>query len=161
MNKIKPFLWFDNQAEEAVNFYTTIFKNSKVGNVSRYMEGGPGPVGQVMVAEFEIEGLPFIALNGGPIYSFTPAISFMINCETQDEVDVLWEGLTEGGKEIQCGWLVDKFGVSWQVVPRILGDLLGDPDTEKSGRVMQAMLQMVKLDISKLEQAYRGEEVTV
>src|SRR5512137_313728 len=136
MQKITPFLWFNDQAEEAMNFYTAIFKNSKISSVSRYGEGGPGPQGSVMTATFELDGQEFMALNGGPLFTFTEAISFFVNCETQAEVDELWEKLTEGGEESQCGWLKDKYGLSWQIVPSVLGDLLNDPDAEKAGRVM-------------------------
>ncbi len=153
MPKITPFLWFDNNAEEAMNFYTSIFKNSKIGRVSRYGEAGPGPAGTVMSATFEIEGQKFMALNGGPLFQFTPAISLFVNCETQREVDELWEKLSEGGEKQRCGWLKDKYGLSWQIVPSILGELLGGKDTEKSKRVMKAMLQMNKLDIETLKQA--------
>ena len=152
--KITPFLWFDNQAEEAVNFYVSIFKNSKITSIDRYGEAGPGPKGTVMTASFELEGQGFMALNGGPEYKFTEAISFFVNCETQVEVDELWAKLSAGGEEGPCGWLKDKYGVSWQIVPTILGELLNDPDPEKSGRVMKAMLQMKKLDINTLRQAY-------
>ena len=154
MQKITPFLWFDDKAEEAMNFYVSIFKNSKVLGVSRYGEEGPGPEGKVMVGTFELEGQKFHALNGGPQFIFTEAVSFLIDCETQDEVDYFWEKLSEGGEKSQCGWLKDKFGLSWQVVPSILGDLLQDEDEEKSRRVMAAMLKMDKLDISRLKQAY-------
>jgi predicted 3-demethylubiquinone-9 3-methyltransferase (glyoxalase superfamily) len=154
MQKITPFLWFDGKAEEAMNFYTSIFKNSKVINVSRYGEGGPGPKGTVMSGTFELEGQRFMALNGGPLFSFTPAISFFVNCETQAEVDELWEKLSAGGKPDRCGWLKDKYGLSWQIIPSILGKLLGDPDPQKSGRVMKAMLQMNKLDIEGLKRAH-------
>ncbi len=153
MQKINPFLWFNDQAEEAMNFYTSIFKNSKVLNVSRFGEAGPGPKGTVMVASFELEGQTFMALNGGPLFTFTEAISFFVNCETQEEVDYFWEKLLEGGQPSRCGWLKDKFGVSWQIIPTILGKLMADKDAEKSKRVMQAMLQMDKLDIEKLRQA--------
>ena len=152
--KITPFLWFDIQAEEAVNFYVSVFKNSKVTSIDRYGEAGPGPKGTVMTASFELEGQGFMALNGGPEYKFTEAISFFVNCETQAEVDELWAKLSAGGEEGPCGWLKDKYGVSWQIVPTILGELLNDPDPEKSGRVMKAMLQMKKLDINTLRQAY-------
>ena len=158
MQKIVPFLWFDNQAEEAVNFYTSTFKNSKIGAMSRYGEAGPGPAGSVMVMEFEIDGQKFTALNGGPIFKFTPAISFFVNCTSQEEVDYYWEKLSEGGEKSQCGWLVDKFGISWQIVPTILGQLMSDPDGEKASRVTQAMLKMTKLDIALLQQAYDGDE---
>ena len=154
MQKITPFLWFDNQAEEAMNFYVSVFKNSKRGRISRYGEAGPGPKGTVMVATFQLEGQEFIALNGGPHFKFTEAISLVVNCETQDEVDAFWEKLSEGGSKGQCGWLKDKYGLSWQIVPTALGQLMSDPDPEKSKRVMQAMLQMTKIDIKKLKQAY-------
>jgi predicted 3-demethylubiquinone-9 3-methyltransferase (glyoxalase superfamily) len=154
MPKITPFLWFNDQAEEAMNFYTAIFKNSKITSVSRYGEGGPGPQGSVMTATFELDGQEFMALNGGPLFTFTEAISFFVNCETQAEVDELWEKLTEGGEESQCGWLKDKYGLSWQIVPSVLGELLNDPDAEKAGRVMNAMLQMKKIDIAGLRAAY-------
>ena len=157
MQKITPFLWFDNNAEEAANFYISIFKNSKILNISRYGEAGPGPKGSVMSATFELEGQKFMALNGGPQFTFSPAISFFVNCETQPEVDELWEKLSAGGKKNRCGWLQDKFGVSWQIVPSILGKLLQDKDREKSKRVMQAMLQMDKLNIAGLKQAYERQ----
>jgi predicted 3-demethylubiquinone-9 3-methyltransferase (glyoxalase superfamily) len=156
MQKITPFLWFDGKAEEAMNFYVSIFKNSKIVTVSRYGEGGPGPKGTVMMATFEIEGQRFHALNGGPLYSFTPAISFFVNCETQPEVDELWEKLSEGGKKDRCGWLKDKYGLSWQIIPSALGKLMQDKDAEKSKRVMQAMLQMDKIDIEGLKRAHAG-----
>lgn len=156
MQKITPFLWFDGRAEEAANFYTSIFKNSKVVSVMRYGDAGPGPRGSPMSATFQLEGQEFIALNGGPHYTFTPAISFFVHCETQAEVDHFWEKLSEGGREVQCGWLQDKFGVSWQIVPTVLGKMLGDKDPAKSKRVMQAMVQMIKLDIQGLQQAYDG-----
>src|SRR4051812_41884861 len=154
MQKITPFLWFDSQAEEAMNFYTSIFKNSKVVTMAPYGEAGPGPKGSVMTAAFQLEGQDFVALNGGPQYKFTPAISFVVNCETQQEVDDLWEKLSAGGRKDRCGWVQDKFGVSWQIVPTILSKLFQDKDPEKSKRVMQAMLQMDKLDIERLKQAY-------
>ena len=153
MQKITTFLWFDNQAEEAVNLYVSLFKNSKIGTVSRYGDAGPGPKGSVMVITFELEGQQFMALNGGPVFHFTPAISLMVNCETQQEVDALWEKLSAGGRKDRCGWLTDKYGLSWQIVPTVLGKLLGDSDPAKSQRVMKAMLQMDKLDIAQLEQA--------
>ena len=156
MQKITPFLWFDNQAEEAMNFYVSIFKNSKAGNVSRYGEAGPGTPGSVLTASFELEGLEFAALNGGPNFKFTEAISFYVNCESQEEVDYFWGKLSEGGEISQCGWLKDKFGLSWQIIPSALPKLLGDPDREKANRVMQAMLQMQKIEIAKLQQAYEG-----
>ena len=151
MQKITPFLWFDNQAEEAMSFYTSIFKNSKVGSVSRM-----GPNGRVLTASFELEGLKFTALNGGPKYKFTEAISLYVSCESQEEVDYLWSSLSEGGQIQQCGWLKDKFGLSWQIIPSALPKLMSDPDRAKANRVMQAMLQMKKIDIAKLEQAYEG-----
>ena len=157
MQKITPFLWFDNQAEEAVKFYTSIFKNSKIGNIARYGEAGPGPKGSVMTVEFQLEGQEFVALNGGPHFKFTEAISFVVNCKTQAEVDKFWKKLSAGGKEVQCGWLKDKYGLSWQIVPTILGELVSDKDAAKSHRVMQAMLKMVKLDIKKLKDAYAGK----
>jgi predicted 3-demethylubiquinone-9 3-methyltransferase (glyoxalase superfamily) len=156
MQKITPFLWFDGKAEEAINFYVSIFKNSKVVSVSRYGEGAPAPKGTVMVATFEIEGQRFHALNGGPLFTFTPAISFLIDCKTQQEVDEFWEKLSEGGEKSRCGWLKDKYGVSWQVVPAILGELMQDKDPEKSKRVMQAMLQMDKIDIEGLKRAHEN-----
>ena len=153
MQKITPFLWFDGKAEEAMNFYVSIFKNSKVVSVARYGDAGPGPKGTVMSATFQLEGQEFYALNGGPQYKFTPAISLFISCKTQEEVDELWEKLSEGGRTDQCGWLQDKFGLSWQVIPTILGELLRDKDRAKSNRVMQAMMKMTKIDIKKLKQA--------
>jgi predicted 3-demethylubiquinone-9 3-methyltransferase (glyoxalase superfamily) len=156
MQKITPFLWFDNQAEEAVNFYTSIFKNSKIGSLTRYGEAGPGAPGTVMMVTFQLEGQDFMALNGGPLFTFTPAISLFVDCKDQAEVDALWEKLTEGGEEEMCGWLKDKYGVSWQIVPAGLVDLLYSPDSEKSRRAMQAMLQMKKLDIQKIRLAYEG-----
>lgn len=155
MQKITPFLWFDNQAEEAANFYTSIFKNSKIGTVSRYGEAGPGPKGSVMVVTFQLEGEEFMALNGGPLFKFTEAISLSVNCETQEEVDELWEKLSEGGEKGRCGWLKDKYGLSWQITPTVLGEMLNDQDAGKSNRVMQAMLRMDKIDIGKLKQAAR------
>jgi predicted 3-demethylubiquinone-9 3-methyltransferase (glyoxalase superfamily) len=154
MQKITPFLWFDDQAEEAARFYTSVFKNSKLGNVSRYGDTGPGPKGRVMVAQFQLEGQDFLALNGGPQFKFTEAVSFVVNCETQDEVDYFWEKLSEGGRTSQCGWLKDKFGLSWQIVPTAMGRLLGGKDPAKSQRAMQAMLQMTKIDIAALQRAY-------
>lgn len=158
MQKITPFLWFDGKAEEAAKFYTSIFKNSKLGQIRRYGDAGPGPKGSVLTASFAIEGQEFVALNGGPQFTFTPAISFFVNCETQEEVDEFWDKLSEGGKKSRCGWLQDKFGVSWQIVPTALGKLLSDPDPEKSSRVMKAMLQMEKLDIRGLQEAYEGKK---
>jgi predicted 3-demethylubiquinone-9 3-methyltransferase (glyoxalase superfamily) len=157
MQKITPFLWFDNNAEEAIDFYVSIFKNSKVGNLTRYSDAGPGPAGTVMIGTFQLAGQDFIALNGGPRFKFTEAISFSIDCETQEEVDEYWEKLTAGGEESMCGWLKDKFGLSWQVVPRQLGEMMGDKDPEKAKRVMNAMLQMRKIDIAVLKQAYDGK----
>jgi predicted 3-demethylubiquinone-9 3-methyltransferase (glyoxalase superfamily) len=157
MQKITPFLWFDDKAEEAMDFYISIFKNSKVIGVSRYGEEGPGPEGTVMSARFELEGQKFFALNGGPQFTFSSAISFFVDCETQQEVDELWEKLSEGGETLQCGWLKDKFGLTWQIIPSALGDMLQDEDDEKSARVMKAMLQMVKIDIAGLKRAYDGE----
>lgn len=157
MQKITPFLWYDNQAEEAINFYISLFKNSKILDVSRYGEGAPMPAGLLMSATFVLDGQQFMALNAGPYFKFTEAFSMYVNCETQAEVDELWEKLTKEGEESQCGWLKDKYGLSWQIIPKQLGQLLGDPDREKAGRVMQAMLQMQKLDIAKLEQAYAGK----
>jgi len=153
MHKITPFLWFDGRAEEAASFYTSIFKNSKLGRIARYGDAGPGAEGAVMSASFQIDGQEFVALNGGPQFKFTPAISFLVHCETQDEVDHLWEKLSNGGQEIQCGWVTDKFGVTWQIVPTILGQLLADKDSAKVSRVTKAMLQMKKLDIGRLKQA--------
>jgi predicted 3-demethylubiquinone-9 3-methyltransferase (glyoxalase superfamily) len=155
MKGISPFLWFDSQAEEAARFYVSVFKNSTMGTVSRYGDAGPGPKGSVMVATFEIEGQQFMALNGGPHFKFTEAVSFMVNCETQDEVDQYWEKLSAGGSKGQCGWLKDQFGLSWQVVPTILGELLKDAEPEKSNRVMQAVMTMHKLDIAELMRAAR------
>jgi predicted 3-demethylubiquinone-9 3-methyltransferase (glyoxalase superfamily) len=154
MQKITPFLWFDGKAEEAMNFYVSIFKNSKVGRVARYGEAGPGPKGTAMSVTFELDGQEFFALNGGPLFSFTPAISFFVNCETQQEVDELWEKLSAGGEKSRCGWLKDKYGLSWQIIPSALGRMLQDKDAAKAKRVMNAMLQMDKIDISRLQQAY-------
>jgi predicted 3-demethylubiquinone-9 3-methyltransferase (glyoxalase superfamily) len=157
MQKIIPFLWFeDSKAEEAANFYTSIFKNSKIVNTVRYGEAGPGPKGEVMSVTFQLEGQEFYALNGNPQFKFTEAISLFVNCEMQEEMDELWKKLSEGGMELGPGWVKDKFGLCWQIVPTILGEYLSDPDKEKSGRVMQAMMQMNKLDIGKLKEAYKG-----
>jgi predicted 3-demethylubiquinone-9 3-methyltransferase (glyoxalase superfamily) len=153
IHKITPFLWFDHQAEEAAKFYASIFPNSKVSKVVRYGEAGPGPAGSAMTVQFELEGQPFTALNGGPHFKFTEAISFVVHCETQDEVDHYWEKLSAGGGEVQCGWVKDKFGLSWQVVPNVLPELLGNSDPKKAARVMQAMMTMKKLDIRALQQA--------
>ncbi len=157
MQKITPFLWFDNQAEEAMNFYVSIFKNSKALRLLRYGDAGPGPKGSVMTAEFQLEGQEFVALNGGPQFKFTEAISFVVNCETQEEVDYFWEKLSEGGAKSRCGWLEDKFGLSWQIVPTVLVEMYQDKDPEKSQRVMNAMMQMDTLDIKKLKEAYDGK----
>jgi predicted 3-demethylubiquinone-9 3-methyltransferase (glyoxalase superfamily) len=161
LQKITPFLWYDNQAEEAANFYITVFPNSKIHSTSHYDEAGAKvsgmPAGSVLVVEFELEGQTFQALNGGPIFKFNESISFVVHCESQNEIDQYWEKLSAVPESEQCGWLKDKFGVSWQIVPRRLAELLSDPDKEKSGRVMQAMLQMKKIEVSKLENAYRGE----
>jgi predicted 3-demethylubiquinone-9 3-methyltransferase (glyoxalase superfamily) len=153
LQKITPFLWFDNQAEEAAAFYTSIFPNSRILKTARYGDSGPGPAGSVMTVEFELEGQPFVALNGGPLFKFTEAISFVVNCQTQEEVDAYWERLSAGGTQVQCGWLKDKFGLSWQVVPTVLARLMSDPDRQKAGRVTKAMLTMKKLDIAALQQA--------
>jgi predicted 3-demethylubiquinone-9 3-methyltransferase (glyoxalase superfamily) len=153
MQKIMPFLWFDGQAEEAMNFYTSVFKNAKQGEVTRYGEEGPAPAGSVLTASFELEGMEFTALNGGPQYKFTEAVSFHVSCESQDEVDYYWDKLSAGGQVQQCGWLKDKFGLSWQIVPSALPRLLKNPDRQKASRVMQAMLQMKKIEIEELEQA--------
>lgn len=154
MQKITPFLWFDHQAEEAAKFYTSIFKNSKIISMVPYNEVAPGPTGSIMTVNFQLDGQDFVALNGGPVFNFTEAISFYVNCETQDEVDELWEKLSDGGEKGQCGWLKDKYGVSWQVVPTVLVKLMNDPDPEKAKRVTEAMLQMKKLDIEMLLQAH-------
>ncbi len=157
MQKITPFLWFDGKAEEAANFYVSIFKNSKINGVTRYGEAGPGPQGTAMTVDFELDKQEFTALNGGPHFKFTEAISFLVNCETQEEVDELWEKLSEGGRKDRCGWLKDKYGLSWQIIPTALGKLMSDPDPEKSARVMKAMLQMDKIDIKRLHQAYQQQ----
>ena len=157
MQKITPFLWFNDNAEEAVNLYTSVFKNSKIGSIARYGDAGPGPKGQVMTASFQLFGQEFTALNGGPIFKFTEAVSFVVNCESQEEVDEYWKKLTaDGGQESQCGWLKDKFGLSWQIVPTILSKLLTDKDAKKAQRVMSAMLQMKKIIIADLEKAAKG-----
>jgi predicted 3-demethylubiquinone-9 3-methyltransferase (glyoxalase superfamily) len=158
MQKITPFLWFDDQAEEAVNFYVSVFKNSKVTGATRYSEDGPGPKGSVMTVAFVLDGQEFVALNGGPRIKFTEAISFVVNCETQDEIDHYWEKLSsDGGEEVQCGWLTDKYGLSWQVVPTLLGKLVQDKDGARTQRVMHALMQMKKLDIATLQHAYDGK----
>lgn len=157
MQKITPFLWYDNQAEEAAGFYTSVFKNSRITKVTRYGEAGAEvsgrPAGSVMTVEFELDGQTFIALNGGPEFQFTEAVSFVVNCETQQEVDELWEKMSEGGKKIQCGWLQDKYGLSWQIVPTAMGELMNDSDAEKAERVMKAMLNMQKIEIETLKKA--------
>jgi predicted 3-demethylubiquinone-9 3-methyltransferase (glyoxalase superfamily) len=163
VSKIEPCLWLDDQAEEAANFYVSVFSarratmpdggESKVLAVSRYGEAGPGPAGSVMTVEFLLEGQEFVALNGGPEFTFTPAISLIVNCETQEEVDQLWEALAEGGRKGECGWLEDRYGVSWQIVPTVLTELLDNPDPQRSQRVMRAMLEMSKLDIAGLRRA--------
>ena len=161
MQRITPFLWFDDNAEEAARFYVGIFKNSKIGNVTPYEAEAAArtgrPAGSVMVVGFEHDGQEFTALNGGPQFKFTEAISFVVNCQTQEEVDEYWEKLSAGGQEVQCGWLKDKYGLSWQIVPTILGEMLSDPDPKKAERVMKAMLQMKKIDIKGLEQAYEQQ----
>jgi len=156
MKEITPFLWFDRNAEEAVNFYTSIFKDSKIITVARYGESGPGPKGSVMTVSFTINGQKFMALNGGPEFKFTEAVSFMVQCDTQQEIDHYWEKLSEGGEKSQCGWLKDRFGLSWQITPAILGELMNDKDPQKTNRVMQAVMKMRKLDINQLKQAYEG-----
>ncbi|MFH1259207.1 MAG: VOC family protein [Elusimicrobiota bacterium] len=163
MRKITPFLWFDDKAEEAAKFYVSIFKNSKLGNITRYDEEGARasgrPEGRVMTVAFQLEGQEFAALNGGPIFKFSEAISFVVNCETQQEVDELWEKLSAGGAKRQCGWLKDKYGLSWQVVPTVLEEMLHDPDPEKAKRVRKAMLKMNKIEIDILKHAYNGGSV--
>lgn len=154
MQKITTFLWFDDKAEEAANLYVSLFKNSKITGVSRYPEGSPGAKGTVMTVNFSLDGQEFIALNGGPHYKLTPAISLFVNCETQEEVDDLWDKLSAGGRKDRCGWLQDKYGLSWQIIPTALMRLMSDPDPKKSARVMQAMLQMDKIDIRKLQEAH-------
>lgn len=153
MQKITPCLWFDGKAEEAASFYTSVFPRSRIVNVTRYGEAGPGPKGTVMTVTFRLDGQEYVALNGGPQYTFSPAISLMVSCRTQREVDKLWEKLSSGGKTQQCGWLQDRYGVSWQVVPAALGELIGDEDAERSQKAMKAMLEMEKLDIDRLRQA--------
>ena len=156
MGKITPFLWYDSEAEEAATLYTSLFPNSTILAVNRYGAAGPGPEGSVMTVSFELDGQRFVALNGGPAHPFTEAVSFVVDCTTQEEVDRYWDALTDGGEESVCGWLRDRYGLSWQIVPTILPELLTDPDREKSQRVMQAMLQMRKIDIAGLEAAARG-----
>ena len=155
--RITPFLWFDNQAEEAAKLYCSIFKNSEMGQTVRYGDVGPGPKGQVMIVTFKIDGQEFTALNGGPRFKFDEAVSFVINCESQEEMDYYWDNLTaDGGQESQCGWLKDKFGLSWQIVPTIITEMMSDQDPEKAGRVMQAVMQMKRLDLQKLADAAAG-----
>jgi predicted 3-demethylubiquinone-9 3-methyltransferase (glyoxalase superfamily) len=157
MQKITPCLWFDTQAEEAARFYVSIFKNSKIGAISRYGESGPGPAGSVMTVTFQLDGQEFMGLNGGPIFKFNEAVSFVVNCETQEEVDQMWAKLSGGGgQEVECGWLKDRYGVSWQIVPKILWELMKDPDPAKTQRVMKALLQMKKLSVEGLKRAYEG-----
>jgi predicted 3-demethylubiquinone-9 3-methyltransferase (glyoxalase superfamily) len=157
MQKITPFLWFDTQAEEAAEFYVSIFKNSRILDITRYGDAGPGPKGSAMTVRFVLDGQEFIGLNGGPHFKFTEAVSFSVDCKTQEEVDELWEKLSAGGKEGQCGWLIDKYGLSWQINPTIFGEMLGDKDPAKAKRVMEAMLRMKKIDIAGLKRAYDGK----
>ena len=157
MQRISACLWFDGQAEDAAKFYTSIFKHSKIGTVTRYGEVGPGPKGTVMTVTFELDGQEFMALNGGPEFTFNEAVSFIVHCDTQEEIDEFWEKLSVGGRTVQCGWLKDQFGVSWQIVPAVLGELMRDGDPDKTNRVMKAILGMVKLDIKRLRQAYAGQ----
>lgn len=154
MPKINPFLWFDTQAEEAANFYVSIFNDSKIVNINRYRPAGPGLKGSVMSVVFQLDGREFIALNGGPLFKFTEAISLMVHCQTQEEVDTYWARLLEGGEESRCGWLKDKYGLSWQIIPTLLGEMLSDPDPKKAKRVMEAMLKMKKIDVAELKRAY-------
>jgi predicted 3-demethylubiquinone-9 3-methyltransferase (glyoxalase superfamily) len=154
MQRITPCLWFDRQAEEAARFYISIFKNSKIGEITHYGEGAPRPKGSVLTVRFQLDAQEFLALNGGPVFKFTEAISLIVNCETQEEVDRMWEKLSEGGEKVECGWLKDKYGLSWQVVPTVLAKMLTDPDPARADRVLQAVMQMKKLDIKKLEEAY-------
>ena len=160
-HKINPFLWFDTQAEDAVKFYASVFKNSKIGTISRYGDAGPGPKGSVMTASINIEGIEFVALNAGPLFKFNESISFVINCEDQAEVDYYWEKLTAGGEESMCGWLKDKFGLSWQVTPVRLIELVSNKDPQKANRAMQAMMKMRKIDIATIERAAEGKEAVV
>jgi len=157
LQKITPFLWFDHEAEEAARFYTSVFKNSRIDAVTRYGESGPGPKGSVMTVAFELDGQKFVALNGGPAFKFTEAISFVVNCENQQEVDEMWEKLSSGGKEIECGWLKDRYGLCWQIVPAVFFEMMQDPDAERKERVIRAMFQMKKFDIAGLEAAYRQQ----
>jgi predicted 3-demethylubiquinone-9 3-methyltransferase (glyoxalase superfamily) len=161
MSNISPFLWFDTQAEEAAKYYVSIFKNSKITNVTHYGEAGPGPAGSVMTVAFELDGQEFTALNGGPQFKFTPAVSFVVNCKTQDDVDYYWDKFSAEGEEVQCGWVRDKFGLSWQVVPEGISDVLAGDDEEGSRRAMEAMFEMKKLDIDALRRAYNGEKISI
>ncbi|TAJ08586.1 MAG: VOC family protein [Nitrospirae bacterium] len=154
MQRITPFLWFDHQAEEAAKFYASIFNNSTIGPVTRYGDDGPKPKGTVMTVPFQLDGQAFVALNGGPEFRFTEAVSFVVNCETQEEIDWFWEKLSEGGQIVECGWIKDKFGVSWQIVPTVLSQMLQDKDPEKTNRVIKSVLNMKKLDVARLQQAY-------
>jgi predicted 3-demethylubiquinone-9 3-methyltransferase (glyoxalase superfamily) len=156
--KITPCLWFNDNAEDAVKFYTSVFKKSKKGKVSRYGEGAPLPAGTALTVVFQIEGQEFLALNGGPYFHFTEAVSFVVNCKTQEEMDYYWEKLSKGGSKQQCGWLKDKFGLSWQIAPTVIAEMLTDKDPEKTSRVMQAILKMKKIDLKKLKQAYQGSK---
>lgn len=156
MDKISPCLWFNDQAEEAINFYVSVFKNSKIKSITRIKEDDPGTTGKILTAIFELDGREFMAIDGGPQFPFTEAISLTVNCETQEEIDELWTKLTEGGEEVQCGWLKDKYGVSWQIVPTVLGELLTEADPEKANRVKEALFQMKKLDIETFKRAYEG-----
>lgn len=156
VQKITPFLWFDGKAEEAANFYTSVFPNSKVVRVIRCGEAGPGPAGSVLTVEFHLEGQTFVGLNGGPIFKFTEAVSFVVNCQSQEEIDFYWEKLAAGGAEVECGWLKDQFGLSWQIVPTLLFQWMSDPDPAKSARVLQAVWSMKKLDLGRLQKAYEG-----
>ncbi|MGA3043224.1 MAG: VOC family protein [Bryobacteraceae bacterium] len=155
LQKITPFLWFDHEAEEAARFYCSVFANSRIETITRYGDAGPGPKGGAMTVAFELDGQKFVALNGGPAFKFTEAVSFVVNCESQHEVDEMWERLLDGGQEIDCGWLKDKYGLAWQIVPTVLFEMLADQDAERKERVMRAMFQMKKLDIAGLEAAYR------
>ncbi|MBL8186934.1 MAG: VOC family protein [Acidobacteria bacterium] len=156
MQKITTYLWFNDNAEEAVNFYVSLFNDSKIISVVRHREVGPGPAGQAFFITFELAGQQFYALNGGPMFKFTEAISLYVNCQTQEEIDTLWKKLTAEGEESRCGWLKDKYGLSWQIIPTSLGEMMQDADPARAGRVMQALLQMNKLDIAKLQEAYNG-----
>ena len=156
MQKINPSLWFDHEAEEAANFYVSVFTDSRIVHVARYGSAGPGPAGSVMTVDFQLRGQDFNAINGGPQFTFTEAISLLVNCESQDEVDEYWEKLSDGGQKGPCGWLKDRYGLSWQIVPTALGEMIADPDEAKSQRAMKAMLQMTKLDVAELRRAYDG-----